>query len=120
MKKRFRLLILTLLIISTGTAYAFTIQTENRGAESIELYGGKNGPVPFPHLAHQDALADCKICHELFPQEIGGIEKLKASGELKKKQIMNKHCTKCHRKLKKEGKQTGPTTCKACHIKAES
>ena len=89
MKTRFRLLILALLIISTGAAYALTVQTENRGAENIELYGGKSGPVPFPHLAHQDAVADCKVCHELFPQEIGGIEKLKASGQLKKKQIMN-------------------------------
>ncbi len=118
--KGFRVLVLVLLIISAGSAYAYTIQTDNKGAENIELYGGKSGPVPFPHLAHQDALADCKICHELFPQEIGGIEKLKASGQLKKKQIMNKHCTKCHRQLKKEGKITGPITCKACHIKAES
>ena len=120
MSKRFRLPMLILLILTTGAAYAYAIQTENRGAENLELYGGKSGPVPFPHLAHQDALVDCKICHELFPQEIGSIEKLKASGQLKKKQIMNKHCTKCHRKLKKEGKKTGPITCKACHIKAES
>ena len=120
MIKEFRILVLVLLIISTAAAYAQTIQTENRGAENIELYGGKSGPVPFPHLAHQEALKDCKICHELFPQEIGSIEKLKADGQLKKKQIMNKHCTKCHRQLKKEGQKTGPITCKACHIKPES
>jgi hypothetical protein len=115
--KGFRLAILILLIISTGVAYAYTIQTTNKGAEQIELQGGKSGPVPFPHLVHQDALADCNVCHELFPQEIGAIDKLKASGELQKKQIMNKHCTKCHKKMKKEGQKTGPTTCKSCHIK---
>jgi hypothetical protein len=115
--KGIRIAILILLVISTGVAYAYTIQTANKGADQIELYGGKSGPVPFPHLAHQDVVPDCKVCHELFPQEIGAIEKLKASGALQKKQIMNKHCTKCHKKMKKEGQKTGPTTCKTCHIK---
>ncbi|MDJ0805125.1 MAG: cytochrome c3 family protein [Desulfobacterales bacterium] len=115
--KGLRILILLLLVISTGAVYATTIQTTDKGAEQIELYGGKSGPVPFPHRAHQEVLPDCAVCHELFPQETGAIEKLKASGELKKKQIMNKHCTKCHRKMKQEGQKTGPTTCKSCHVK---
>ena len=106
--KGFRLAILVLLVISTGAAYAYTIQTTNKGAEQI---------VPFPHRVHLEILPDCAVCHELFPQETGSIEKLKASGDLKKKQIMNKHCTKCHKKMKKEGQKTGPTTCKSCHIK---
>jgi hypothetical protein len=88
-----------------------------KGRSRSTLYGGKSGDVPFPHWAHQAVLADCKICHELFPQEAGAIEKLKASGELQRKQIMNKHCTKCHKKMKQEGQKTGPTTCKSCHIK---
>jgi hypothetical protein len=75
--------------------------------------------VPFPHAAHQAALGDCSVCHELFPQEAGSIDALKASGDLKKKQVMNKHCTKCHKKMKKEGEKTGPTTCKSCHVKTE-
>jgi len=112
-----RIAILIMVVISTSVAYAYTIQTANKGAETIELSGGKNGPVPFPHLSHQKALTDCKVCHELFPQEIGAIDKLKAGGELKKKQVMNKHCTKCHKKMKKAGQKTGPTTCKSCHIK---
>jgi cytochrome c2 len=53
----------------------------------------------------------------LFPQEAGAIAALKASGELAKKQVMNKHCTKCHKQMKNEGQKTGPTTCKACHVK---
>ena len=115
--KALRMTILILLVIFSGVAYAYTIQTTNKGADHIELFGGKSGPVPFPHRAHQEVLTDCTVCHELFPQETGAIEKLKASGDLKKKQIMNKHCTKCHRKMKKEGRKTGPTTCKSCHIK---
>jgi cytochrome c5 len=74
--------------------------------------------VPFPHRAHQAALGEnCAICHELFPQKAGAIDDLKASGELKPKQIMNKHCTKCHKQMKAEGKKTGPTTCTSCHVK---
>ncbi|MBL0712666.1 MAG: cytochrome c3 family protein [Desulfosarcina sp.] len=116
--KGMRLTILVLLFTTVGAAYAYTIQTENKGAAAIELNGGKKGPVPFPHRAHQEVLKDCQVCHELFPQQAGAIDKLKADGELKKKQIMNKHCTKCHKKMKTEGRKTGPTTCKACHIKA--
>ena len=87
----------------------------NKGAEDMVLYGGKSGDVPFPHLKHQENLEDCQTCHDLFPQEAGVIEKLKADGELKKKAVMNTQCTKCHRVLKKEGKPTGPTSCKNCH-----
>jgi cytochrome c5 len=114
-----KIVVLTLMAISVvALACAYAIQTDNKGAPQMSLNGGKNGPVPFPHLAHQAALADCSICHELFPQEAGGIDALKASGELKKKQVMNKHCTKCHKQMKKEGKKTGPTTCKTCHVKS--
>ena len=92
---------------------------ENKGAADIKLPGGNRGPVPFPHHQHQDALGDCEICHSVFPQEAGIIEKLKAQGKLKKKHVMNKLCTKCHRQNKKEGIKSGPTTCKKCHIKAK-
>ena len=117
--KAVKIIVLSLIAIGmVGLAAAYAIQTENKGAAQMTLNGGKSGPVPFPHLAHQEVLKDCAVCHELFPQKSGAIEELKASGDLKKKQIMNKHCTKCHKKMKKEGKKTGPTTCKSCHIKS--
>ncbi|MCB2168026.1 MAG: cytochrome c family protein [Deltaproteobacteria bacterium] len=113
-----KIAVLTLMAISVvSLAGAYTIQTDNKGAPQMSLDGGKSGPVPFPHLAHQKVLADCSVCHELFPQEAGAIDALKASGELKKKQVMNKQCTKCHKQMKKEGQKTGPTTCKSCHAK---
>jgi len=62
-------------------------------------------------------LEDCNICHSVFEQKVGIIEELKAQGKIKKKYVMNKLCTKCHKKMKKTGAKTGPTTCKNCHLK---
>ena len=45
------------------------------------LQGGKLGSVPFSHHLHQNAIRDCNICHTLFPQIAGSIEKLKAEEE---------------------------------------
>ena len=90
---------------------------KNKGADKIQLFGGKKGNIPFPHHKHQESLKDCNICHADFPQKAGSIEKLKAEGKLEKKQIMNKHCTACHKKMKREEKKTGPTTCSKCHQK---
>ena len=92
---------------------------ENKGAAEIKLPGGTRGLVPFPHHQHQNNLVDCQICHSLYPQKAGIIEELKAQGKLKKKQVMNKQCTKCHKQKKKEGIKTGPTTCAKCHIKEQ-
>ena len=114
-----RAFLVCLVIIGlAGGTLAFTIQTENKGPEEIELAGGTTGVVPFPHRAHQTKLGDCAICHTLFPQKLGAIDALKASGALEKKQIMNKHCVKCHKQMAKAGEPTGPTTCKGCHIKS--
>ena len=49
----------------------------------------------------------------------GSIKALKAEGKLKKKHVMNKLCTKCHKQKKKAGQKSGPTTCKKCHIKGK-
>ena len=90
---------------------------ENKGAKEMSLFGGKSGNVPFPHHRHQEVAGDCNICHALFPQQSGIIRQLKAEGKLKKKQVMNKLCTKCHKQKKKAGEKSGPVTCKSCHIK---
>lgn len=103
--------------IIAGAAVASSVATQNKGAKNIELPGGKRGNVPFPHHQHQEKLGDCEICHSVFPQDSGIIEKLKADGKLKQKYVMNKLCTKCHKEKKKAGQKTGPTTCSKCHIK---
>ncbi len=93
------------------------IAEQNKGAEKIVLHGGNTGDVSFPHLQHQNVLADCNLCHDLFPQEAGVIDKMKAGDKLKSKQVMNTKCLKCHREKKKEGVKTGPTSCSVCHQK---
>jgi hypothetical protein len=96
----------------TGTS------VQDPGGEILLLEGGESGEVTFPHLRHQQSLVDCQICHSLFPQQAGAIEDLKSQGALEKKQVMNKLCTRCHKEFKAQGKPSGPTTCKTCHVKA--
>ncbi len=93
---------------------------QNKGAKDIEISGGTKGKISFPHQKHQDTLKDCKICHDAFPQAPGSIDKLKDEGKLKKKQVMNKQCVKCHKEKKKAGEKTGPTSCSKCHNKKSS
>jgi hypothetical protein len=93
------------------------LSEQNLGAENIILEGGDSGAVPFPHKKHQDSLKDCSICHDLFDQEIGSIEKLKLEDKLQAKQVMNTQCLKCHRDAKKAGNASGPISCTTCHSK---
>lgn len=115
--QRVILIVVAFLVLSSAPVLAGA--SEDKGAENMVLEGGNSGPVPFPHRQHQLVLEDCMICHSVFPQEAGSIEALKAGGELKKKQVMNKQCTACHRKMKKAGEKTGPVTCKSCHVKSD-
>ncbi len=113
MTKRTAFIVIVLgLLVSAGTV----LSAEN-GAESMLLNGGTRGKVPFPHRTHQAVLTDCNNCHDLFPQEAGVIDQRKKAGELKKKQVMNTRCVKCHKAMKKTGDKAGPTTCKNCHIR---
>jgi hypothetical protein len=101
-------------LISAGA----TAETQEPGAPDMVLEGGSRGEVPFPHQRHQAALkGECQACHELFPQKKGSIEALKAEGRLEPKQVMNKLCTSCHRKYRREGIDAGPTVCSQCHQK---
>ena len=104
-------------IMIVAMAACAAVALDNKGAESITLDGGSRGVVPFPHHRHQSALGDCNACHTLFPQEQGAIVRLKQEGKLVSKQVMNKHCIKCHRTEKKAGKKAGPVSCAKCHHK---
>ena len=118
MNVRFFLIVVAMVVLTAGAIVVNSVAIENEGAENIELFGGKRGKVPFPHRLHQKNLGDCQICHSVFPQETGAIEELKSAGTLKKKYVMNKLCTKCHKQNKRAGQPSGPTSCKKCHIKA--
>ena len=93
------------------------VAVQNQGSKEIKLDGGKKGPISFAHHLHQDIVGDCNVCHSIFPKEQGAIKDLIVQKELKKKQVMNKTCLKCHRAKKKAGEDHGPTACSACHIK---
>ena len=90
---------------------------QDTGRETMTLFGGKSGPVDFNHHLHQAVVNDCQVCHKDFAQVQGALEAAKKAGDLKKKQVMNKTCVKCHRTKKKAGEKTGPVSCKACHQK---
>jgi len=96
---------------------AIAAAVQNKGAKDIMLDGGKKGVVDFPHHQHQNEIGDCKVCHRIFPKTAGIIKDLKKQGKLKKKQVMNKTCVKCHKAKKKAGVKAGPTKCSACHAK---
>jgi len=112
---KFSLLCLILTGLFLGPALSFAGQTQGR--KEISLYGGKSGPILFPHHLHQAVVKDCQICHVDFAQKEGALEAAKKSGALKQKQVMNDTCLKCHRDLKKAGEKSGPTNCKHCHKK---
>ena len=110
--------LLTVVLLGLGLLVSVgTVGSANNGAEEMLLEGGSRGNVPFPHRTHQEVLGDCNKCHDLFPQETGAITRLKKSGDLKKKQVMNKSCVKCHKSMKKGGGKAGPTTCSKCHVR---
>lgn len=110
-----RIFVVVLIVMLSGVFGVMAL--ENKGASEIMLKGGSRGVVRFPHHLHQNTLKDCQICHALFPQEQGGIERLKKTGELVKKQVMNKHCINCHKATQKAGNRSGPTKCSKCHLK---
>ena len=120
MKVKLLLILIAMTVLIAGMSITVSLATQDPGAENMVLEGGKRGKVPFPHRQHQENLDDCQICHSVFPQDSGAIEKLKAEGTLKKKYVMNKLCTKCHKKTRKAGQPSGPTTCAKCHIKKKS
>ncbi len=104
------------LILATAVTGGLWAAEAGKGADAMVLDGGSRGPVPFGHHRHQAALGDCNLCHSVFPQEAGSIQRLKASGGLKaKSDVMNKLCINCHRTKKNAGAASGPLTCAACH-----
>lgn len=113
--RRCRFILLTslpLIVLALTACIALALET---GAPQMDLEGGSRGRVPFPHQAHQQTLTDCQVCHAVFAQKTGAIKAAVDAGELKKKEVMNKQCIKCHRERKRAGQPSGPTSCTQCH-----
>lgn len=103
-----------LIVLTFSAAMVFA---HSQGKEEIILHGGKKGDITFPHHMHHAIITDCMVCHVYFPKEPGALQASKKAGILKKKQVMNKTCLKCHRDRKKAGEAYGPVKCSGCHIK---
>jgi opacity protein-like surface antigen len=71
-------------------------------AADVITLPAKNGDVTFNHKKHQEALKDCKVCHEKGPGKIEGFGK----------DLAHKSCKGCHTE-----KNAGPTKCGDCHKK---
>lgn len=107
------------LYFTLGTALflctVLTVSAQNKGSATMLLEGGRTGKVSFPHQQHQQVFeADCEVCHKLFPQKKGIIEKLKKEKKIKKQLVMN-NCKSCHEQMIDQGKPSGPVKCKECH-----
>lgn len=86
----------------------------------------KKTPVTFSHEKHKDA--KCDDCHHDFQEgknvwkegmevkKCGACHLLEAKDKiLKLEKAYHDKCQGCHKKLKKEKKKTGPTSCSKCH-----
>ena len=79
--------------------------------------------VTFNHKLHADKFG-CKECHhkwkggDAIPQKCSNCHKAKKHGKIPKAMsAYHKRCKGCHKKMKKQGKATGPTKCSGCHKK---
>ncbi|HWI40114.1 MAG TPA: cytochrome c7 [Verrucomicrobiae bacterium] len=71
-------------------------------AADVMEFPASMGKVSFDHRKHQEALKDCKACHEKGPGKIEGFGK----------DFAHKTCKGCHQE-----KKQGPVSCKDCHKK---
>ncbi len=101
-------------LVATSTAFAAEV---NKGAKEETIPAGSQGDVKFPHGLHQQALQDCNLCHNLYPETPNAISDLKQKGALKPKQVMNQQCVKCHNAKRAAGVKAGPVICSQCHGK---
>ncbi len=90
-----------------------------KGSETVIFEKGRMPQVQFPHHMHQEKLEnECSTCHDLFPMQDGIIKEMIGQGKLKNQQVMNEKCLFCHKDRKKQGLAAGPTSCTACHVRA--
>ncbi|RLB03752.1 MAG: cytochrome C [Deltaproteobacteria bacterium] len=115
--RRYKLIFIVIGVLGIlGFVSSISLSVNNQGPKRIVISGGGMGNIDFPHHQHQDALKNCKVCHQLFPKKVGSIAQLKKEGRLEKKQVMA-NCRGCHKERANEGMKAGPTSCNQCHNK---
>jgi hypothetical protein len=120
MKKIIALLMAVAFLAVTASLFAAPKAPETVVVKEMQK---KKAPVPFPHKLHGDKFG-CKECHhkwkggDVEPEKCTKCHTNKKEGKkLKAKNAYHKKCKGCHKKMKKAGKKTGPTSCKGCHKK---
>ncbi len=103
-------------VFATAENSAKTDRNVDYGPPEITIPATPMKSVLFPHKEHQVTFANCKLCHDLFPQKPGIITTLKAEKKLSQKEVMNDKCLACHKQRIKAGMPAGPVRCKGCHI----
>jgi hypothetical protein len=99
---------------------AVFVNAQDKGPVTVIFEKGRMPAVTFPHHKHQQELNnDCNACHDLFPMKEGVIKEMITEEKLKKQQVMNSKCVKCHKDRVKEGLAAGPTKCSECHVKSK-
>jgi hypothetical protein len=115
MKKK--VFLVTLIFIIGLAVYVIA---QEKGSETVIFEKGRMPAVTFPHHDHQQALNnECNACHDLFPMKEGIIKEMITQEKLKKQQVMNSKCVKCHKDRAKEGLAAGPTKCTECHVRSK-
>jgi hypothetical protein len=107
-------------VVRKAKSEPVSVKVAEPGTEAPEIvsYAEKShwGRVTFAHTKHtEDYGFDCDACHHL--QMEGGFNKCSSCHEDLKNTLHRNCFRECHRKLKAEGKKTGPTACTGCHIK---
>lgn len=107
MKKLLTLFVAAALIsLAAGTAIA-----DNKGPAEVKLPASM-GDITFQHAKHQERVADCATCHHVGVDAGACSSCHDAKPDAPKaKKVFHKLCKSCHKK------ESGPTKCKACHVK---
>lgn len=99
---------------------AVYVNAQDKGSETVIFEKGRMPSVSFPHHMHQQELNnDCSSCHDLFPMKSGIIKEMITQEKLRKQQVMNSKCVKCHKDRKKQGLEAGPSKCTECHVRSK-
>ncbi|MDL1970845.1 MAG: cytochrome c family protein [Candidatus Desulfofervidaceae bacterium] len=127
-----------MLSVALMVGYGFAQDDEMVIAHKEVFKRLERAPVVFNHEKHVEVLGDeaCAQCHHVYNEEEGklvyeegeetgcadchGLKDEKMNDGSTKPSLMNAYhisCVKCHRKLAKAGKKTGPYTCGECHVK---
>ncbi len=108
-----------------------TAQEDSYELAHKDVFGKLQRPaVAFPHGLHMDAL-ECGDCHHEYDEAKGALVPVddpdagcaECHGARKEgsrpglREAYHKSCIGCHRKMAKQGKDTGPRTCGECHKK---